>query len=363
LGKEDKDNYSFIQRTIENLKAVGVKSTQIIVTVTTEEQKELAMQHCLPHGVLSQNIIQLDPNLGYPGNMVYAGDFVYGMDPDGVVVNTPADQYVVGENFATTVKTAVESAVDGDAVIVGVKIGDIVTAMGCGHAIYDEDGGPCYKVTGFVEKPDAKLADKIMRESNSACNTGINVWRAGLICSKFPSYSDYFGIDTDTFLKRIGDLKVAVGTFMWYDCGTLESLYMISRKTPNHKNASIGIGDSVRVGCRRSLFYAGEGMELHANGCEDVAVVFSVINEKPIVVVAKRSESQKIKFLAGDYYRHEGILEDDFSMGARNNMILCSNVSEELIVGFVGVENYAVYVERDRDGKLTAIVSQQLTHS
>jgi hypothetical protein len=50
-------------------------------------------------------------------------------------------------------------------------------------------------------------------------------------------------------------------------------------------------------------------------------------------------------------------------MGARNNMILCSNVSEELIVGFVGVENYAVYVERDRDGKLTAIVSQQLTHS
>ena len=358
----DKDN-TFIQKTIENYKALGIKPTQIIITVTTPGQKALVMEQCLPRGILSQNIIQLDPKLGYPGNMVRAAEFVHDLDPDGIIINTPSDQYISGDGFADAIETAVGGASDGDAVIVGVKIGDIVTAMGCGHAIYDEDGGPCYSVTKFVEKPNREMADKIMRQGNSACNTGINIWRADLISSKFLVTSDYAGIGTDVFMGKIGALKIAVGAFEWYDCGTLDSLYAISSKTPNHKNASLGGGSFERVDCRRSLFYAGEGMELHASGCEDDAVVFSVINERPIIVVGKRAESQKIKLLAEDYLAHEDILTADFSMGARNNTVLHSNISKDLIVGFVGVDNYAVYVERRSDGKLMAIVSQQLRPS
>ena len=78
------------------------------------------------------------------------------------------------------------------------------------------------------------------------------------------------------------------------------------------------------------------------------------------MVVAKLSDSQKIKLLAEDYLVHEEILTDDFSMGARNNTVLRSNVSDEIVVGFVGVQNYAVYVHRNADGNLEAVVSQQM---
>lgn len=355
---DDKD--TFIQSVIDRFKSIGVKPTRIIVAVTNDCQEALAREQCIPRGVLSQNILRVNPNLGYAGSMVEASKFVYELDPKAIVINTPSDQYIAaGAEFTRTIKDAFESAKRGP-VIVGVKTGDIVTVMGCGHAIYNEKGGPCYPVVDFVEKPDRETADKIMRKGNSACNTGINIWTAKLINQLFSTDSEYVGISTDDLMAKLGNLKVAVGNFEWHDCGTLKSLYEISGKTPNHKNASIGGGVFERVDCRRSLLYAGEGMELHVSGSEDDAIVFTVINEKPVVVVAKHSHCQNIKLLAEDYFKYEEILAADFSMGARNNTVLHSNISGELVVGFVGVENYAVYVERKNNGDLVAIVSQQL---
>ena len=215
------------------------------------------------------------------------------------------------------------------------------------------------KQVNFVEKPDRALADKIMRQGNSACNTGINVWRADTINRLFTG-RPFKGISTDEMMERFNSLKVAVGNFEWHDCGTLKSLYEISKKTPNHKNANLGGGIFECIDCRRSLLYADEDMELQVSGAEDTAVLFTVINEKPILVIAKLSESQKIKRLAEDYLKHEDILTADFSMGARNNFILRSNISDDVIVGFVGVDNYYVYVYREPDGLLRAIVSQPL---
>jgi mannose-1-phosphate guanylyltransferase len=357
----DKKN-TFIQAVIENFASLSIKRTHMIVITTDENQTALAKKQCLSRGILSQNIVQIDPNLGYAGAMIYATQCIYLLDKDAVVISTPSDQYLsANEDFRDTIKAAYFQVDESDdAVIIGVKINDIVTAMGCGHAIYQEDYGPCYQVTSFVEKPDRILADKIMRQGNSACNTGINVWRAYTINKLFTGHS-YKGISTDELMDSLDNLRVSVGNFDWHDCGTLKSLYEISTKTPNHKNASLGGGTFERIDCRRSLFYADEGMELHVSGAEDDAVLFTVINEKPILVIAKLSESQKIKRLAEDYLKHEDILTADFSMGARNNFVLRSNISEEIIAGFVGVNNYCIYVHRKPDGVLSAIVSQPLT--
>ena len=357
----DKKN-TFIQAVIENFASLNIKRTHMLVITTDENQTALAKKQCLSRGILSQNIVQIDPNLGYAGAMIYATQCIYLLDKDAVVISTPSDQYLsANEDFRDTIQAAYFQVDESDdAVIIGVKINDIVTAMGCGHAIYQEDYGPCYQVTSFVEKPDRILADKIMRQGNSACNTGINVWRAYTINKLFTGHS-YKGISTDELMDSLDNLRVSVGNFDWHDCGTLKSLYEISKKTPNHKNASLGGGTFERIDCRRSLFYADEGMELHVSDAEDVAVLFTVINEKPILVIAKLSESQKIKRLAEDYLKHEDILTADFSMGARNNFILRSSISDEIVAGFVGVNNYYVYVYRKPDGVLSAIVSQPLT--
>lgn len=353
---------TFIQAVIENFTFLGVKPTNIIVVTTNDNQTALARKQCLPRGVLSQNILQFNPSLGYAGSMIKATEQIYKLDPDAVVINTPSDQYLVPDTeFRAAIESAVAGATTGESVIVGVKVNDIVTAMGCGHVIYKETPAPCFPVTGFVEKPDRKKADQIMRQGNSACNTGINVWRADIVSGIFKNRK-YRGMPTDKMMSILADidLKVAVGYFEWHDCGTLKSLYDISKKTPNHKNASLGGGVFERMDCHRSMLYAIEGFELRVSGAEDDAVLFTSINERPIVVVAKLSDSQKIKQLAEDYLKHEEILTEDFSMGARNNTVLRSNVSDETIVGFVGVENYAVYVHRKADGNLEAVVSQQL---
>ena len=351
---------TFIQAVVDNFTFLGVKPTNIVVITTSDSQTELAKKQCLPRGILSQNILQLSPQLGYAGSMIKATSEIYKLDPAAIIINTPADQYLVPDfEFKAAIESAVAGAKNGNSVIVGVKVNDIVTAMGCGHAIYEETNSPCFPVTGFVEKPDKKKADEIMRQGNSACNTGINVWRADVVNSIFEN-KRYRGISTNKMMEMLGDLQVAVGYFEWHDCGTLKSLYDISRKSPNTKNATIGGGTFERTDCHRSLLYAIEGFELRVSGAEDDAVLFTSINERPIVVVAKLSDSQKIKLLAEDYLMHEEILTDDFSMGARNNTVLRSNVSDEIVVGFVGVQNYAVYVHRNADGNLEAVVSQQM---
>ena len=353
---------TFIQAVIENFAGVGIKRNHMIVITTSDNQTNLAKEQTLTRGVLSQNILQIQPDLGYALAMVKATEFAKEIDPEAIVINTPSDQYIgAGDEFSVTIYNAISEAENDNFVIVGVVINDLVTAMGCGHALYVEDSqSSCYQVEGFIEKPAKEVANQIMRAGNSACNTGINIWKAKTFLETVGPCEN--GMGTDELMDLLlSHLKIAVGNFEWRDCGTLKSLYEISNKTPNHKNASLGAGKFERVDCRRSLLYAAEGMELRVTGAVDDAVVFTIINEKPIVVVAKLDESQRIKALAEDYSRHKDFLTDDFSFGARNNIVLGSNISDDLIVGFVGVRDYAVYVHKEPDGTLSAAVSQQLT--
>ena len=281
---------------------------------------------------------------------------------DAIIINTPSDQYIVpDEEFEITMNIAVTAAMGYKPVIIGVKINDLNTAIGCGHAVYAEgiDAYGCHAVERFIEKPDISVANRIMRDGNSACNTGIAVWHANTIYSA-ANIGSIVGLATDELMKRLPDLKIAVGSFEWHDCGTLKSLYDISKKTPNHKNASLGAGSFERNDCRRCLLYAAEGMELRVTGGEDDAIIFTSINERPIIVVAKMSESQRIKELAGSFKAHASLLMSDFQIAAKNNIILRSNVPN-LTVGFVGVENYAVYAHEEKDGTMTAAVSMQFT--
>ena len=358
--KVDKRN-TFIQAVVENFVNFGIKPANIVIITTDDGQTKLAREQLLSRKVLSQNIYQIDPCYGYAGAMIKAAKFIHELDSEAIIINTPADQYLVADDdFEGTLRSAINEADTGYATIVGVKVNDIVTAMGCGHVIYKEDGRACPSMICFIEKPDYDTADRIMRQGNSACNTGINVWRAKNILQAFKGRS-IKGLATDAMMKKLGVIKVAVGNFEWHDCGTLKSFYEISAKTPDHENASVGGGSFERTDCRRSLLYAEQGMELRVSGARDDAVVFTMIDGKPVVVVAKMEDSQVIKFLADDYIAHQAILADDFSMGARNNIVLRSNVSDELVVGFVGVRNYAVYVHRESDsGSLVAVVSQQL---
>ena len=355
---------TFIQATIKRFVDFGVKPKRIVIIVTNDNQLELAKNQCLPLGIISENILKISPDFGYAGAMFKAAEFISELDEDAIIINTPADQYIVSdESFVETINNALDSARAGNPTIIGVKIRDLVVFTGCGHALYDvpedETELPTYSVKGFVEKPDEKTAKRLLREDNSACNTGINVWDTHTILSAVKST---VGLGTDelmALLRLYADLKVAVGTFSWYDCGTLKSLYEISAKTPNHKNATLGNGKVERTDCRGSLFYTIEGVTLRATNIKDEAVILNVIDGKFVLASVKLADSQKVKQFAEEYNEHKDLLADDFSFGARNNIIMRTDFSNELNAGFVGADNHIVYSHKNTDGDIEIAVSEQ----
>lgn len=358
-------NRTFIQATIKRFVDFGIKPKRVVIVVTNDNQLRLAKEQCLPLGVISENIIKIDSSYGYAGAMVYAAEFIQELDEDAIIINTPADQFIVSdENFTTTINNALDSARAGNPTIIGVKVSDLVTFTGCGHALYDapedDEELPTYDVKGFIEKPDEKKALQLMREDCSACNTGINVWDVFTILSA--DIKSKVGLSTDALMKGLraySDLKVAVGTFLWYDCGTLKSLFDISAKTPNHKNANLGKGTIERTDCRRSLFYAIEGVTLRATNIKDSAIIINNIGDRIVIAIVKLDDSQKVKQLAENYKEHREFLTEDFSFGARNNIIMRTDYSKEIRAGFVGVDDCIVYSHKNPDGDIEIAISEQ----
>lgn len=85
---------TFIQAVIENFAGVGIKRNHMIVITTSDNQTNLAKEQTLTRGVLSQNILQIQPDLGYALAMVKATEFAKEIDPEAIVINTPSDQYI-----------------------------------------------------------------------------------------------------------------------------------------------------------------------------------------------------------------------------------------------------------------------------
>lgn len=366
LNKEDR----FIQATIGNFSRQGVKKTQITVLTTNPQQTKLAKEQVVPRGILSQNIKEISPEYDYAGAMVKMTEMISKHDEDAIIISTPSDQYIVpDESFEATINHAIEEAAKGNFIIVGVRVSDIDTAMGCGHAIFDEKtGDACYDVKEFVEKPDRKLADRIMRAGNSACNTGINVWRAKDLLAMFPKRK-FKGLATDELMRIIAPkLKIAVGDFEWHDCGTLKSLYEanIAIRTPHHRNVSFGGGKIDRFECMDGLFLCDEGYRLHVAGSVDDAVIVSTFESHPIVAVINKNESARVKKLAEKFASITEIRElltHSFSIEAQGNYVMRSNISRDIIVCFVCVDNYIVNAYRADDGMIDVFVGKQSSRS
>lgn len=364
----DNDN-TFIQATVKRFYEIGVKANHVIVVTTTDRQTELATKQLTPLGVISPNIYQIEARYGYAGAMVKAAEFIYEQDPEAVIINTPSDQFISRkdgfDSFIDSMKLAIRSAEGGLPTIVGVKIRDLVTFVGCGHAVYDDQGPDfCKKVVNFVEKPDEKTAKKMMRADNSVCNTGINVWTAETILNATSSFNlERDTLNTDDLMSVLGELRVAIGEFDWHDCGTLKSLWEVSAKTPNHHNASLGRGYVDRTECLGSLFIAPEGVEIYATDIEDGSVVVSEIDGFMYVACVAHEECQLVRQLVDHYQSNKRILSNDYSVKSRNCIVERTNFSDQIRVSFVGMDYISISAIKNRNDIIQITVSKRAENS
>lgn len=359
----DSEN-TFIQATTKRLLKLGITPNHIIVVTTNDRQTELAKQQLEPLGVISPNIYQISSDYGYAGSMIKAAEFVYEQDPDAIIVNTPSDQYIGTDNFDSfidSLKLAIRTAENDIPTIVGVKIGDLNTFVGCGHAIYDAQSNDfCRKVLSFVEKPDKKTAERMMRANNSVCNTGINVWKAKTILEATESINlEETRIDTGDLMALLGELRVAIGEFDWHDCGTLKSLWEVSAKTSDDRNASPGKGYVDRTDCFGSMFIAPEGVEIYATDIKNGSVVVTEIDGLMYIACVAHDECQMVRQLADHYQTNEDFLRNDYSVKARNCIVERTNFSHKIRVSFVGMDDIFVSAIKNRNGGIQITVSRR----
>ena len=338
---------SLLQNTIKRFISIGVKPTNAVIVTTCDRQTRLASDDALSLGVLSQNIYQIDPDLGYTGAMDAGTEFISKIDNSAIIINSPSDQLIEkNASFKDSMQTAIEYANKGSFVNVGVRITDLVTYMGTGHMQYDKEG----RITKFIEKPDRELADKLMREGNTACNTGINVWRADRFLEAVKG-ENLKGMPTDKFIQILmkKDLRAVVGSFPWYDCGTLNSLYEVGmamgKGSPDHHNVTYGNvkkGGTQGTYCLESYIRADSGHRIEAYNIPKAAVIATFINGKPAFVACAKSESQRMREVAEEFER-TGTLK----VGPETEVLL-TDASVECAIAVIGLPGAKVVVTKGK---------------
>ncbi len=366
---------TFVQDVVRMITNDAIKPSRTIVVVTNDEQEKYAIDQLAPYKVPSVNIVKFDAHLGYVAVMAAAADYIHSLEPEAVAFFSPSDQHIVGqEEFSEAISFACEEAANGRSVLVGVKVADANIVGGCGNAVYDlSEEGPFFEIKDFIEKPfkngGMERVKRILRDDNTVVNTGFYAIRVDKFCEQYPitmieqllnryyeegSEKTDLGLDPTDMVKKL-NMRLLIGGFDWKDCGTLAAYYDIQKKTPNHKNASIG--QVTRYKCRNSLFVSStEGVHVYANHIVGgISVLTFMAKDGGIdVAIINNRMSQEVGYITDFFESSERM---SYSLKSKNCIVVPSNLEESVRVACLGVQNIYVFVNRLDNGDINVNVS------
>lgn len=279
---------SLLRSTYERF--LPICPSENIFVITHEEHLNLTKQQ-LPE--LSASQILTEPmRKNTAPCIVYACHKIKKLNPEAVVVVSPADHLILNENdFQQTISKVAEHAKAQDKLItLGIK--PTRPETGYGYIQFIENKSPLKKVKTFTEKPELTLAKKFI-------DSGDFVWNAGLfICGVqafldaykkyLPEMSEIFddasekistseeknaiqvaygqvkNISVDYgIMEKADNVYVWPSNFAWNDLGSWASLHELSPKDSN--NNAIG-ADTLLYDTRNSIIKGEKGKLIVAQG-------------------------------------------------------------------------------------------------
>ncbi len=233
-----------------------------IFVVTHEEHAELVRQQ-LPQ--LSDDQILAEPMRKNTAPCIaYASYKINQINPDAVIVVTPADHLILKEQeFQDVIKKAADQAKAQDKLIT-LGITPTRPETGYGYIQYHTDKTFAKKVKTFTEKPELSLAKKFLESGDFVWNSGIFIWGVQAIIKAFQSYVPEMAEVFDEIKTRLGtrdekdsilaayaqcksisidyaimekaqNVYVCLGSnFNWSDLGSWASIHEISEKDSNN---------------------------------------------------------------------------------------------------------------------------------
>ncbi len=266
--------------------------------------------------------------------IAYANYKIKLLNPDAVVVVTPADHLILKQDvFLDEITKALEIASDENVLLtLGIKPNRPETGYGYIQANMKKVSGKpdnLRRVKTFTEKPDFDMAKVFFESGEFYWNSGIFIWALDSIIKAFKQYlpdvdslfdrgQDIYGTFneaehiTDIYatcknisvdygiMEKAEDVYVFLSDFGWSDLGSWGSLY---EHSPKDMNGNMLSGNSVfAYDVKDSIINFPDGKIVVLQGLEGYVVVES----ENILLVCRKENEQRIKHFVNDVKIRKG---------------------------------------------------------
>jgi mannose-1-phosphate guanylyltransferase/mannose-6-phosphate isomerase len=255
-----------------------------------------------------------------------AAAYVANKNPNGILIVFPSDHLIEDEGeIQKIIDFATISASKKMLVTFGVKPSSPETGYGYikpGAKLFGKNSFHTFSVDKFYEKPDAKQAEQLIKES-CLWNSGIFVFRAETLLSEIQKHIPELGqalsklsenYSEDNFsrvFKLRGGLSIDRGVFekadnvavipidiKWKDLGSFTAFEQLYDKD---KDGNIVIGNSVDIGSKNSIIYGNDRL-IATIGLDNIAI----IDTADVTLVSNKERVQEVKQLVEMVKRHGG---------------------------------------------------------
>lgn len=308
----DGTGLSLLQATAQRLTSHLTSSDQLLVVTANTHRGQVLEQ--LPDLPL-ENLLVEPVARDTAAAVLYAALTIARDDPNAVMGVFAADHRITNQAlFDETIQRAIEYAATHDALIT-VGIQPTYPATGYGYIELgqqdDSTTAPIHFVKRFVEKPNAQIAEQMLKSGQFLWNAGMFIWSVQSVLKAFQMYApelweqlsgaaserggfrrvypDLPKISVDyAILEHAQNVVVIPASFDWDDLGDWNALERLLKG----EGANVVVGRHVTLDTGGAILYTTEGEGLTATiGLEDVVVVRS----GDVTLVVKKDRTQDIK--------------------------------------------------------------------
>ena len=234
----------------------------------------------------------------------------------------PSDHLIKNnQSFLESIEEARLTALQGNIVTFGINPTHPATGYGYikSEEVFHKKAQKPYQIKEFIEKPKKELAEKFIRDKNYTWNSGIYMAKASTIIKEFEKFTPEINIFCKESLeKKIKDLdfdrldkeafekcpeisidkaimeKSSLGVVFplnveWSDIGGWQSFWENSKKD---ESGNAILGDAFQISSKNCLINSNSRLTVGL-GLESIVI----IETNDSVLVAKKSESEKVKSL------------------------------------------------------------------
>lgn len=325
LGEE-----TLFQETVKRLEGLFDPAHILVVTVA-EQARE--MQQQAPEIPVENYLIEPAPR-GTASVVGLAATLLHQRDPQAMMAILTADHFIRNRDlFHYLLRAAFDAAEKDYLVTLGITPTFPSTAYGYiqqGQQLPGDFKYPTYEVKKFVEKPDEKTAQQLLRMGNHSWNSGMFVWKAERILAEFrrqmPALSAaleqiaaapdgppratvieglWYDLKVETIdygiMENAGGVAVLpAGGLGWSDVGSWDSLFEVL--LPDMDGNIATNGKHLALDTHNTLVYGAPNSErlVVTIGVDETVI----IDSGDVLLVCKADQSQKVRDVVEHLRKH-----------------------------------------------------------